>query len=218
MVRALDGRVRKTVATKPLTEEQRALAEGACGLIEVVARRYARTAIPLDERIGWATDGLIDAAATFDPTVGVDFEAWAGYRMKMAIKHGVREGYANVIKVGRNAKKSVGAEKAALLRNMKSTDHWYESNSNWDSDRGVTLIDLARVDRPVCIDREMIRKAVRRLGLREAIMLSMRYGYGWRLKDIGKRLGVSESRVSQMVADCLDRLRSDPRTLEAMTA
>lgn len=217
MVRALDGRERKTVATKPLTEEQQRLAERAYWLVEVVAKRHSRMPVSLDERIGWATDGLIDAAGTFDAGAGAKFETWARYRMERAIQHMSREGHGSVIRVRDRTQAGSRREEVAKMRRPLSLS-WRPSENEWYSDHVGEFADsVSYGGHDPAIDREMVRKAARTLGRREAIILSMYYGYDWKMKDIGRRLGLSESRVSQTISECLARLRQDPRVREAMT-
>lgn len=216
MARALDGRERKTVATKPLTEEQRKLAEGAYWLVEVIAKRFSRMPVSLDERIGWGTEGLIDAAATYDPKAGAKFETWAHYRIRGAIQHMAREGHGSIIRVRDRTQAGSRREDVAKMRRPMSLS-WHPTGENFSTNIGSFADLVSDTSRETPVDREMVRKAARTLGRREAIILSMYFGYDWRMKEIGRRLGLSESRVSQTISECLERLRGDRRIREAMT-
>lgn len=203
------------MATKPLTEEQRKLAEEHWALIEQVASITGARRMEYGDRVGVGAEGLVDAAATYDPARGAGFKTWATVRIRSKILDAIREGYSCTVRVGRGGR-SMGPER---YQNHKRPLSLSAGPAELDFARvAATHADLIPArGRKVSIDREMVRKAARTLGLREAIILSMYYGYDWKMKDIGRRLGLSESRVSQTISECLERLRQDRRIREAMT-
>jgi RNA polymerase sigma factor for flagellar operon FliA len=62
-------------------------------LVEILARQVARTvgsAADLSDLKSHGQEGLLDAARRFDPTRGVAFRAYAGFRVRGAIIDGLR--------------------------------------------------------------------------------------------------------------------------------
>ena len=55
--------------------------------------------------------------------------------------------------------------------------------------------------------RRAVSSALARLPTREALVLRLRYGQEWSLKQIAERLKVSESRISQLHTQALTRIR-----------
>lgn len=61
--------------------------------VKAAARRLARKAGPaaeLDELVGWGSQGLVEAARSFDPERGVPFAAYARVRVHGAMLDGMR--------------------------------------------------------------------------------------------------------------------------------
>jgi RNA polymerase sigma factor for flagellar operon FliA len=62
-------------------------------LVDVIARQLRRQLggkVMLDDLISFGREGLLTAARTFDPTMGVPFRRWANYRVRGAMLDGVR--------------------------------------------------------------------------------------------------------------------------------
>lgn len=81
-----------------------------------------------------------------------------------------------------------------------------------ENERAEGLVDAQTPDALALLEAKTMHRdlqaAVRRLPERERIIVSMHYFEGMRLKDIGKILGVSEPRISQLHARAISRLRS----------
>ena len=78
----------KPAPVLPLTDEQRLVVakDDSIKFARRVAARYAfRSGVPLDECLSPAFDGLVDAAAHYDPARGIPFTAFAAWRVKGAI-------------------------------------------------------------------------------------------------------------------------------------
>ncbi|WP_315852150.1 sigma-70 family RNA polymerase sigma factor, partial [Paludisphaera soli] len=59
------------------------------------------------------------------------------------------------------------------------------------------------------IDPEMVRLAVDRMGGAHAAVLKGYYFDGLKMHEVGERLGISESRVSQLHAEAVERMRDN---------
>jgi RNA polymerase sigma factor for flagellar operon FliA len=59
--------------------------------------------------------------------------------------------------------------------------------------------------------RDLVNRAVARLPQRERLIVTLYYRQGLTMKEIAARLGVDESRVSQLHAEALERLRARVR-------
>jgi RNA polymerase sigma factor for flagellar operon FliA len=79
---------------QPLTEEQQALVAATRHLVEPTAHQvlamYDR-ALSLAELISLGNTGLVEAAQTWNPDVGVAFERFAGFRVEGAMLDGIRK-------------------------------------------------------------------------------------------------------------------------------
>lgn len=67
--------------------------EHQLGWVKAAARRLARRAGPaaeLEELVGWGSEGLVEAARSFDPERGVPFAAYARARVHGAMLDGMR--------------------------------------------------------------------------------------------------------------------------------
>src|SRR5512134_1804578 len=67
--------------------------EHQLGWVRAAARRLARRAGPaaeVEELVGWGSEGLVEAARSFDPARGVPFAAYARARVHGAMLDGMR--------------------------------------------------------------------------------------------------------------------------------
>ena len=65
-------------------------------LVRRIARRYARTGVPLDDLTQIGSIGLMNAVDSFDPERGVKFEAYAYHYVAGEIRHYLRDGAEHV--------------------------------------------------------------------------------------------------------------------------
>jgi RNA polymerase sigma factor for flagellar operon FliA len=85
---------------------------------------------------------------------------------------------------------------------LEDGDMQRESTIEDDSPSALDMVEQAE-------ETEQVAAALRRLPERERILLSLYYYEGLTLKEIGKVLGVTESRVSQLHGRALSLLRAD---------
>lgn len=123
---------------------------------------------------------------------------------ELALKTGQSIGEVRQIQANRNM------NVVSLEQSTSSRDEEYE----WQLEDPDETVDPA-----VVVDRKavsaLLGTAMNNLDLRERQILHMLYNQGLPLRDIGKVLSISESRVSQIHRRTLDRLRSQLRRWDA---
>lgn len=181
-----------------------ALAERHLGLVRMVAMKFIRQrGLPINHRelIGYGTEGLLQAIDGFDPARGIKLTTYASGRVHGAILDGLR----NLDWVPRLARRRHGDD----CRRMVSMQAILARGEGRDQLRIHTLVDPAADQQQR--DRES-REAVRRrcvgFSAAERLIVEMYYVEGLNMREIGKALGLSESRVSQMHSSVLDQMRA----------
>lgn len=194
-------------------EDRNLLVEAYRGLADRVARRlsvYAGTvtsgAAEADDLVGIATEGLIRAVESFDPSRGFSFEAYARVRMTGHVKDVLRNGDFLSRRDRQTVKawmagEEVGEEKAKLASRLVSQ---YPKHS-FDLDES-RVADTCVVEDTV-LDRVEVTEMLSTLDPLEAFVVEYRYLRGMSLSAIGAMLAVTESRVSQINRAAVDRLR-----------
>ncbi len=198
--------------------------------------------VELDELIQAGSLGLLDAAGKYDAAKGVPFEMYAKYRIRGAILDSLRE-VDCVSRDTRNHQKEierVTQELAGKLRRMPTDDEVaaamgvsagrfaklkVQVNAGSTRRDGVVTVETVNhepADDPwhqpdnVCARaklRELIDAAMRSLPERSRAIVQLYYRGDLTMREIGSRLGVNESRISQLHKRALEILG---RTLRAM--
>lgn len=182
--------------------------------------------------------GLLEAASNYDPGKGASFETFVGIRIRGAMLDEVRRGDWSPRSVHRNSRRVAEAIRAvesrsggeapdttvarelgvsieeyhAMLQDtvgsrLFSLDELFENSADGDgavSGRaGDPADDTARDTLASDIAAEIAR-----LPERERLVLSLYYDEELNLKEIGRVLDVSESRISQILSQATKRLRA----------
>lgn len=206
------------MATTQQWEQARLGDHGARGaLIEgyrpYVARVVARMGIPSttvqerDDLVSAGVIGLIDAVDRFDPDRGVPFEAFAAARIRGAVIDELRhlDGRGRVF--WRQVRDGLTDEQtfpAAL-----SLDRLVDAGT----EPAVGDSTSALLEQDLLND---VGWAIATLPHRERNVIARYYGSSWTLRQIGRELGVSEARVSQLHARAIAHLRHLLTTPEPM--
>lgn len=164
--------------------------------IKALARRLAaRTGghVEAEELYGAGTVGLINAAARFDEGRGVPFEAFVQARVQGAMLDLMRAGDPLS-----RAERSRARGTAPRLSVVPFEDAAEEVPS--PSDTPLELAERAQL-------LAKLRQAIERLHPREQLVLSLYYERDLTYREIGQVLGVSESRVCQVVRGIQGRLK-----------
>lgn len=170
-------------------------------IAKVMGRRLPST-VELDELINDGVVGLFDAARRFDPGRGVAFSAYAGHRIRGAILDGLRERDPLPRRLRRARRRAVAAAAG-------------DSHAG-----GVRLVDLgealgvaedASLGPEACvIEADLLRRACLGLALlapRDRAVLILRVVRGHTLREVAVRLAISITRVAEIQARGLRRLR-----------
>jgi RNA polymerase sigma factor for flagellar operon FliA len=191
--------------------------------------------VQLDDLIQSGMIGLIEAARKYDGTKGASFETYAGIRIRGSMLDEIRKGDWAPRSVHRNGRKVTEAIKSLegrLGRDAKDVeiaqelgvtlDEYYGYLNDSSGSKLFSYDDLpgAESDSIVTQDKtpfENIQKTefkqalidgMKTLPEREQLVLSLYYNEELNLKEIGRVLGVSESRVSQLHSQAALRLRA----------
>lgn len=206
-----------------LTSEQRALVEGALALVpRVVASLRARAGAILGEGecTSLAHDGLVDAAAAFDASLGVPFGSFAWLRMQGSILDGVRREarHRRWLHAGAAAARRFLATEADEADPLHESDHDAEARLGELAEGAlVAMLEAAAAEGAGGEDDALERHALERLrvelgraraGLseRDAAILEQHYREERDLKDIARDLGVSYASVRRYHKGVLGRL------------
>jgi len=192
--------------------------------------------VQVDDLIQAGMIGLLEAVNKFDPGQGASFETYAGIRIRGAMLDEVRRGDWVPRSVHRNARaisdatrkvesvtgrEAMGTEVAGQMGIDLEEFHGMLADS-----RGARLFSLEELsendaDSPDIMDdnpiedvhmadsfRQQLAAAIETLPEREQLVLSLYYDEELNLKEIGAVLGVSESRICQIMGAATTRLRA----------
>lgn len=182
--------------------------------------------------------GLLEAARNYDATQGASFETYAGIRIRGSMLDEIRKGdwaprslHRKVREItaavreiesekGRDARDSEVAERLEM-----SLDEYYQVLQDASGHQILSFEDLPTKDSALEDGmngkiagplenlqtnniKEILAKAIASLPERERLVMSLYYDEELNLRETGDVLGVSESRVCQIHAQALIRLRA----------
>lgn len=189
---------------RPLTAAQQRLCSdpAALSLAARIAARLTRNARPAtrDEAHSAALYGLVIAAGQFDPAAGLRFSTFAAHKVRGAVLDALRmHAPAGCRRNGRRPPKVVGCEIARGRGDTASADD------------PPTLADLPSADLPVGWEvdaADAVEALAARLRPQSARVVRAYYlEAGATLDRIGRRSGLSQSRLSQILRPALAHLR-----------
>ena len=182
--------------------------------------------------------GLLDAAAHYDERQGASFETYATIRIRGAMLDEVRRQDwvpKSVHRKARQVAKAIHAVEAAKRGDATdqevaaelgiSLDEYHTLVQEASTGKWLSLDELGNEDTPYVeqypsdtpqpfdqVREERFNKrlaeAIASLPERERLVLALYYDRGLNLKEVGAILGVSESRVSQLLGQTHARLRA----------
>lgn len=204
--------------------------EIACRLAPVYVKH-----IEYDDLYGYGIFGLMDAIEKYDVTKGIKFETYAAWRIRGSIIDQIREQdwlpksmrqkFKKVEEAYRSIERKTGLtptdEQVANYLNINlselnkiySDSYFYQVVS-----MDETIMDITRfndesdsIPEQSFIKAELeqtIKKAVNRLTKNESMVVSLYYYDGLNQKEIGKVMGLTESRISQLHSRALIKLKA----------
>lgn len=188
----------------------------------------------LDELVQVGMVGLIEAARSFDPTKGYEFEHFALSRVRGAILDEVRRQSflpRSAVAFNKNENEAVhvlGAELGRAPTQAELAQYMGKEIDEFHRERGqakrfetysmevvndeVMRMPLDSAQQPDVMVEEAefmqaVVQAIEHLPERERLVMSLYYVEELNLKEIGEVLGVSESRVSQILSSVVKKLR-----------
>jgi RNA polymerase sigma factor FliA len=201
--------------------------EAGIPFVEALARRMASTmphSIDLSDLVQDGVIGLIDAAERFDEGRGIKFETFAERRVRGAMIDALRKAAREKLRAELGHEPSLADLAAAIGSDEKRLGktivriNTIESTSslscaeNVDEGQLPAVLVPAEPERPdLAYERnevkDRVRAAIESLPVRERRVIGLYYYGEVTMKEIGAELGVNESRVSQLHARAIRRLR-----------
>ena len=182
--------------------------------------------------------GLLEAQKNYDGSKGASFETYAGIRIRGAMLDDIRRGDwvpRSVHKHNREISQAISVLEGELNRDPTDAEvaqhlgmslaQYHSALADINCSRLVGIEDLGVSEDVISpeddeeantpfqgVADEYFRKAlvdsIKALPEREALVLSLYYDEELNLKEIGDVIGVSESRVSQILSQSMQRLRT----------
>ncbi|MDB1123315.1 RNA polymerase sigma factor FliA [Vibrio algarum] len=194
--------------------------------------------VQVDDLIQAGMIGLLEAQQNYDNSKGASFETYAGIRIRGSMLDEVRKGDwvpRSVHRNNRTINQAINELEAQLSRdpadievakhlNM-TIEQYHAALSDINCSRLVGIEDLGVSEDVISTHedsysntpfqgvadenfRNALIDSIKTLPEREALVLSLYYDEELNLKEIGEVLGVSESRVSQIHSQSMQRLRA----------
>lgn len=152
------------------------LVNGHLPLLNKIARGMSfRTPLSIDECVSAGFFGLSDAVGSFDPSRGVDFEVWAGKRIRGAIKDELRR--MDHLSRGERKKVKDGGPEPEII--------------SMDAVRGFDLSSDPDIFKKLCFNE--VAGAIEKLPERDQQIISMRFFDDLNFREIGAVFTISES-------------------------
>jgi RNA polymerase sigma factor for flagellar operon FliA len=194
-----------------------------------LARRLAPNVQP-EDLIAAGYEGLLDAARKFDPSRTTRFDVYAEHRVRGAMLDALRD-FDLVGRTTRNWSQRIQLASRRLAQRLGREPE--EEEVAYELDLGVeqyrriltgvarrtlTSLEGGQHDPPAAVlepeqtagareERGLVVAALEHLPARQRLVVTLYYYEELTLKEIGKILGVGESRAGQIHAEALARLR-----------
>lgn len=166
------------------------LAERYLPLVRAVATRHARTQEQREELVQVGALGLVAAASRFDPSRRVPFAAYAGVTVEGEIRRYLRD-RGSVVRIPRREQAAASTVAVPLSE--------VEQRAN------VAAAD----ELDGCERRALLRRGLEALPAREREAIGLCYLGDLTQREAVRRMRISQSQASRLIADGLERLRHE---------
>lgn len=202
-----------------------ALIEEHLDYVRAIVRRVQRDiggSLDFDELFTFGTEGLVEAAARYDPTRGVAFTTFGYYRIRGAIFDGLREqgwlprsAYARYQAAQNDYLENAAERQVPSARSQDPTEAVVDVAATLDQLATIFVTSLDAMEQSDIPDssaqpaeefvaerqtRQRVRDAVGALPERERKLVELYYFKGLTLQEAGERLGASKSWCSRIHA------------------
>jgi len=160
--------------------------------------------VTVDDLVGAGTVGLIQAVDRFRPSRGLQFGTYAQHRIRGAMLDYLR----GEDPLSRSERQRVRREAANDAGNGVESTPTTISLEEMPADELRQFCPDARNRSANIINRADLQSARRCLSHRENRVLSLLYEQDWQNNEVARELSVNESRVSQIKAAALTKLRA----------
>jgi RNA polymerase sigma factor for flagellar operon FliA len=188
----------------------------------------------LDELIQVGMIGLLEASRAFDPVKGIEFENFAHSRVRGAMLDEVRRlsflprsavafnkehnttVHALAAELGRTPTQAeiaeyMGKDLEEFHRERGKAKRFETYSMEVVTEEVMTIADDSSQQPDVIVEEaqfmDAVTDAIAQLPEREQLVMQLYYVEEFNLKEIGETLGVSESRVSQILSSVVKKLR-----------
>jgi RNA polymerase sigma factor for flagellar operon FliA len=188
----------------------------------------------LDELIQVGMIGLLEASRAFDPVKGIEFENFAHSRVRGAMLDEVRRlsflprsavafnkehnttVHALAAELGRTPTQAeiaeyMGKDLEEFHRERGKAKRFETYSMEVVTEEVMTIADDSSQQPEVIVEEaqfmDAVTDAIAQLPEREQLVMQLYYVEEFNLKEIGETLGVSESRVSQILSSVVKKLR-----------
>ena len=165
-------------------------------LVWTIARSMRKTFHPyydFDDLAGWGMLGLVDAADRFIPTGGCSFSTYAKFRIRGTIYDGIRQGLPRN-PAARKSFRQINGASLEINQEREIARRWARET---DAYRQMYRKEM----------REWLELNIRHLSSREQTMLKLYYVEELPMREIGRLMGVNESRICQIHGRTIRNLR-----------
>jgi RNA polymerase sigma-B factor len=205
------------------------LVEQHLPLVRGLARRHVGAGETFEDLVQVGALGLVAAARRYDPGRGVPFAAYATPTVDGELRRHLRD-RAATIRVPRREQALAGALRRAASSAAQQLGH-EASLTDIAATAGLTLREAERVlggtaaatslatlddeastaataEMEACERRVLLGAALAALEPRERSALALRFGAELSLREVGRRLGLSEGQAARAVRRALETVRA----------
>lgn len=208
-------------------------------LVRSLARRYSGRGEGFEDLVQVGAVGLVAAVGRFDPGRGVPFAAYAAPVVEGELRRHLRD-RAATIRLPRRQQEHVAAVRRAERLLSQRLGHEASAaeagaavglsaeEARLALDGPVAIVPLSEVEGresdvagdefAACEERELVRELLGSLPERERALVQLRFGGDLSQAEIARRLHISQSQASRLLAAALAKLRTALESVEHQAA